>query len=221
MKKFAYFFSLIVIISACLFTGCSKSESIKVAAMPSNSVGELTIFALDNASKDSLPLLFNLGHSYLTFKNTTLAPIKIGNYSVSPNETICFGTWSISSHFGVWYNLESNYHETSNRYEGCVSVTKGITASDIEKVNEFIYSHNYWNPLKNCSYFALNLWNTVASKTEQLKKPLIYTPKKVANQIRQFATFETNKHVKTNNNFGYFNDVEYVSFTMEGDYEFV
>lgn len=222
MKKLHTFLLLIIIICSATLFGCTNNVSqVRKTSFPNNSVGNLSIYAHDKVSDDSLFLLFNLGHSFLTFENTSNQIINIGNYKVSPNETICFGTWSISSHFGVWYNLEYNYSAIHNRYDGRVSITKGVTANNIEEINKFIYSHNTWSPIKNCSYFALNLWNKVANENEMLKTYWIYSPAKVANQLREFEDFETNKSFITKTNFGYFSNTEYVSFTMEGDYTYV
>ena len=214
-------FILIILLLVCLpLLGCSNKNQTKLAYFPKNSVGELTIFSHNNV-KDSLPMLFNLGHSFLTFKNISSEPIKIANYIVVPNETICIGTWSISSHFGVWFNLEYNYDVLHNRYDGRISVTKGVTNEDVEKITEFIYLNDTWSPIKNCSYFAVNLWNEVATDDEKLDTYWIYSPNKVVANLKQFKTFEVNKLMVSNKEFGYFANTTYVGFTMEGEYDYV
>lgn len=200
--------------------GCSNNMQTKTTVFPENSIGNLTIFAQNNV-KDSLPMLFNLGHSFLTFENTSGVPQKIASYTVLPNETICLGTWSISSHFGVWFNLEYNYHSIFNRYEGRVSVTKGITEQNLQTITEFIYLNDTWSPIKNCSYFAVNLWNKIAEDEEKLDTYWIYSPSKVMQNLKQFKNYEVNKPMQSNKVFGYFSNSTYVSFTMQGDYEYV
>lgn len=211
---------LILIIGVFGIFGCGKQVK-KVVAMIDNPVGYLTIYSQTQSPKDTMPMLLNLGHSFLSFENTSNNDIIIGNYNVSPNETICIGTWSISSHFGVWFNVESNYNNKYNRYDGRISITRQISESNIDDINGFIAKHNYWNPLRNCSYFALNLWNSVANQSEKLAKPLIYSPTHVANEIKKFNNFEYNRPMVTTGNMGYYSNSQFVSVSMKGEDKYV
>ena len=83
-------------------------------------------------------------------------------------------------------------------------MTCGGSLEDIQKINNFINSHDYWSPLNNCSNFALNLWNTIATKEETLEKPLIYSPAKIAKTLKTFESFEVNRPIETEEKFHYF-----------------
>ncbi len=206
-------------ISICFLSGCNQEPTAKSITHKQDYVGEFSIFT-HPGSKDVLPLLFNLGHSYLSFTNTSDKIIYLAGYKCEPSETVCIGTWSISKHFGVWYNVESNYDIYDNHYDGRLSLTKKINLQDVEKFTEFINKNNAWNPLKNCSYFALNCWNYIVDDCEKLEKPLIYTPKHLANEIKQFETYETNRPYVTKDNFGFFAEDVYVAYTMQGEKEY-
>lgn len=211
----------ILICSVALTCGCDDNKNKKQLASIDDSVGNLTIFSLTQSNKDTLPLLLNLGHSFITIENTSSDNMTIGNYELTPNETICIGTWSISNHFGVWYNVESNYNSKYNRYDGRISLTKEISSNDITTITTFIAKHNYWNPFRNCSYFALNLWNSVADSNEKLKKPIIYSPTHVTQEIKKFNNYEYNRPLPTNSNMGYYSNAKFVSFNMKGEDKYV
>ncbi len=220
MKNFIKIFSLILCVCFCFLTGCTPSDIPKEIVDTPNSIGEFTIFT-HTGIKEDLPLLFNLGHSYLAFTNTSANVVDLSGYACQPNEMVCIGTWSISQHFGVWYNVESNYNNHDKHYEGRLSLTKKVTSEDIATINEYIKNNNTWNPLKNCSNFALNCWNSVAKDSEKLTKPLIYTPKHLANEIKKFDNYEIDKPMNTKDTFGWFDDSKYVSHTFKGEAEYV
>lgn len=184
-------------------------------------VAKLTLFTFNGDGEGKFGLM-NLGHSFLSVENISTSPITLLNKNIAPNETISIGTWSILEHFGVWYNVESNYIVQHNKYDGRLSITIGIDNEDISTISEFIKTNDTWNPLTNCSNFALNLWNTVATESEYIKKPVIYTPSHIANEIMKFDNYERNKSIETEDTMGYFDGSTYVSFQIEGDnYEIV
>ena len=220
MKKLLNLFILILFVGIFTLSGCGPDTTPKQIVDKDNAVGEFTLFTHEG-NKNTLPLIFNLGHSYLSFTNTSNETISISTYACSPGETVCIGTWSISSHFGVWYNVESNYNICNNRYDGRLSISKQIDINDVNTITKFIEENNTWSPLKNCSNFALNCWNEIASESEKISKPVIYTPSHIASQIRLFSGYETNKPMVTKDNFGYFEDDTYVAFTMKGDANYV
>lgn len=219
MRKIFSFILLLICVSFGLLTACGKSNTNRTISVSENSVAEFSLFT-HPGSKKVLPLLFNLGHSYLSFTNTSNTTIDLAGYKCEPNETVCIGTWSISKHFGVWYNVESNYDIYDNHYDGRLSLTKQIGMEEVEKLTEFIVNNNKWTILKNCSYFALNCWNYVVESNEQIDTPLIYTPSYIAKQIKQFETYEINRPYITKTNFGFFSNEVYVSYTMEGDKQY-
>lgn len=220
MKKVINFLILILFVSVFIISGCAPDETPKIIVDKDDYVGEFSLFT-HTGTGDTLPLIFNLGHSFLSFTNTSNEVINISTYTCQPNETVCIGTWSISTHFGVWYNVESNYDICNKRYDGRLSISKKIDSQDVTKLTKFIEEHNTWNPLQNCSYFALNCWNELAAESEIIAKPIIYTPTHIASQIKLFSGYKLNKEMVTESNFGYFENDTYVAFTMKGDASYV
>ena len=198
-----------VFISACS-PAPKKNYS---ATVDDGDVMKLSLFTYDGKGESHFGLM-NLGHTFLSFENISSEDIVVGKMTVKAGETIAVGTWSVKSHFGIWYNLEGNYIDFNDKYNGRVSVTIGLSSKDMLKVNAFIETHDYWNPLRNCSYFALNLYNEVAETMESIPTPLIYTPTYIAGHIREFKSFDTNKAIDCANKFGYFDGDKYIEYSF-------
>ncbi len=217
MKSFKIFFiAIFIFVSSMCFYACKNETTIRKIENLTNPVATLSIYTYDGKSESKFGLM-NLGHSFLSISNTSKTKIKIGNFELESNESVCVGTWSIQDHFGVWYNVESNYIRIYEKYLGRISVTKYLEEKDIETICNFIATHDYWSPIYNCSYFAINLWNSVAKESERLDTYLIYSPSKLSSQLKTFKEFEVNKSIKTSNDFGYFKETMYVDFNLEGD----
>lgn len=213
MKKYLSCFILIML-SCFIFASCNVDTPKHKTSVASTDVALLSIFTFDG-KKESKYGLFNLGHSFLSVENTSLDTITVGKVELAPNETITIGTWSIKAHFGVWYNVESNYIKDCNKYDGRISITAGISTEDLKKMNNFILSHDYWSPTNNCSNFALNLWNTVAEKDEELIRPFIYSPSKIAKALKNFDGYETNREIITSEKFFFFDENTPKYFELE------
>jgi len=206
---------LILVVSAMmLICGCSSTPVTRKTTIKDNDIAYVSLFTFDG-KKESTMGLMNLGHSFLSFENVSSEPIKIANVTVDAGETIAIGTWSIKAHFGVWYNVESNYIKDYNKYDGRISITTGVGVDDIEKISNFILSHDYWNPLQNCSYFALNFWNEIAEDGEKLDSMAIFSPSAIANQLRAFEGMEENKEIITESKFHYFEKDKAVYYELE------
>lgn len=204
-----------------LSLSCSSTSNIRATNISENDVAYLTLFTYDGngEAKWGLP---NLGHAFVSIENVSGDTLNILDKELASGETIAIGTWSIKEHFGVWYNVESNYIIEHNKYDGRLSITIGVSMEDIETISSYIADKDYWNIFNNCSKFALNLWNTVATETEEIEKPLIYTPSYLARQIKKFDNYEVNREINTDDTLGYFNDATFVSFHIEeGNYESV
>lgn len=202
MKKFLTF-CILILLCAYSFCACSQNNIKHYTTVDSSDVALLSLFTFDGNSESHFGL-FNLGHAFLSLENISENNLSIGKNTLAPRKTISIGTWSIKAHFGVWYNVESNYIKDFDKYNGRVSITCGVSLEDIQKINNFINSHDYWSPLNNCSNFALNLWNTIATKEETLEKPLIYSPAKLARALKAFESFEVNRPIETEDKFHYF-----------------
>lgn len=200
-----------------MLVGCgSKPNKEYYAGVEDGDTVKLTLFTYDGKGESHFGLM-NLGHTFLSFENISSENVNIGKMSVAPGETVAVGTWSVLSHFGIWYNLEGNYIDFNNKYDGRVSITIGINNDDLVKVNKFIEENDRWNPIKNCSYFALNLYNTVAGDTESIPCPVIYTPTYIAEHIRAFVEFDENKAIECDGKFGYFDNDTYVEYSFTGE----
>ncbi len=187
-----------------MLTGCGeKNNGEYVAHIDESDTAILTIFTY-NGSTEKKPMLMNLGHAFFSLENVSSENITVGKMVVEPHTTITIGTWSVAEHFGVWYNLESNYIKYNGKYDGRLSVSIGINSADIDIINDSIASMDKWDPLHNCSYFALTTWNKVAGDSEKIDTPLIYTPTHLAKILSRFPTCETNKEIDTVDTFGYY-----------------
>ena len=216
LKKFCLI--LILIICIVPIVACSDKNREYKTNIYSEDVAKLSLFTYDGKS-ESVFGLPNLGHSFLSIENISEENIKIGSRVVVPNETIALGTWSIQAHFGVWYNVESNYIAEYDKYNGRVSITTGINLEDIVVINEYIASNDNWSPLDNCSNFALGLWNGIAEDSEMIEVGLIKTPKKIAIELAKFDSFEINKEIITDTKFNYYSGETPVYFELEKNYE--
>lgn len=201
-----------LIILPFTFFGCDKDKEYKAVIDDEDKV-KLTLFTYDGKGESHFALM-NLGHSFLSVENLSDEEITVGKMTVGAGEEIALGTWSVKAHFGLWYNLEGNYSKDYNKYDGRISVSIGLTLDDLAKVNEYIEDNDHWGVYKNCSYFALNLYNLVASDSEYIDTPLIYTPGYIAGIIKKFDTYETNKVIHCEDKFGYFDGNEYIEYSF-------
>ncbi|MBQ7307303.1 MAG: hypothetical protein IJW82_02140 [Clostridia bacterium] len=207
MKTIRFLLVLVILFSNCyILIGCNNNDNkLYTTQNRVDAVIELSIFT-SNGKKESKNILRNYGHSFLSFKNISQNSLKVGEYTLEKDETISLGTWSVSSHFGVWYNLESNYINTYDKYNDRVSVTTQINLEELKLVNDFILNHDYWNPYCNCSYFSINLWNTIAKDTEYIDTSLFYNPSYLYKKLISFSSYETNKAINGKDTFGYYSD---------------
>lgn len=208
-----YVLVLMLLILPLCIVGCGKDKDY-IANIDADDKVKLTLFTYDGKGESHFGLM-NLGHSFLSIENISDEDITVGKMLVGAGEEIALGTWSVKSHFGVWYNLEGNYTKDYRKYDGRISITIGLTLDDLNKVNEYIEDNDHWSVFKNCSYFALNLYNLVASDSEYIATPLIYTPSYIAGFIKKFDTYETNKVIHCKNNFGYYDESEYIEYSFK------
>lgn len=205
---------MFLIVATLSLSACTTNTAKQKTTILDTDLALLTIFTFDGNGEGELGLP-NLGHSFLGVENISDETLTIGKTQLSPGESVTIGTWSIQEHFGVWYNVESVYIKTINKYDGRISITAGIDSASIEKMNTFILSHDYWTPTNNCSNFALNLWNTIAEENEELIKPFIYSPSKIAKALKNFEGYEVNKQIETINKMYYFDENTPKYFEMQ------
>ena len=210
MKKILSIFILI-----CTVFMCACTPTKVVIQECEDSVATLTIVSFDGSSESMLGLM-NLGHAFIAITNNSSEDVSIGKYTLKPSRCVTIGTWSIAKHFGIWYNVESNYIEYCNKYDGRVSLSKNINAEDINKINNFISTHDKWGILKNCSYFATNIWNEVAKDGEYFKSAR--TPKSICKTIVNSDDYKINEQFVVSGEIGYYDGDNWVGFKLQGEH---
>lgn len=201
--------------SSFFLAGCNDTTTVKETIVKESDIAILSIFSYDGGS--SYYGIFNLGHSFLSIKNVSEQDITLAGKTIDAGEEIYIGAWSLSAHFGIWYNIENNKIDIYGSYDGRVSVSTGISNEDVKVLSDFILNNDIWTPLKNCSCFAINAWNSVVEDTEKLNSPLIYTPSNLKKQIKSFKNYETNKELAYCAGCGYFADLTRTTFEFKGN----
>lgn len=125
-------------------------------------------------------------HSWFVFTNTSSSSVKVGNFTLSPGDTVTVGTWPDAKHNGVWYNAEGYLGISASH----ISTSMNLTASQLSTVTAKIKSSDKWTTGVNCSTFAKNVWNSVSSQTLNAGNPA--TPMALANQIKFYLSYQTN-----------------------------
>ncbi len=196
MKHLQKLISLLLALTvAC---GCFVTASAATTADPV--VGVLTIFSAiyfsETQGGSSSSSDIDLGHAFISFKNTYSSPITVGALSVGRGSEITFGTWDISAHKGVWYNLEAFCINHKGKMPNRVSLSMKVTISDIETINSVIEENDKWNLLVNCSTFASKVWNSVSS-TKLFAGFLTTpdTPNTLASIIMLHSNYEKNRPI--------------------------
>lgn len=212
MKNLKKFISLLLVLSvvcSCFIT--ASAETTAEAA-----VGVLTIFSSPPSSSSSSGGL-NLGHAFLSFKNTSYSPILIGALNVERGQEITFGTWQKGKygHDGIWYNLESYCINHKGEMSNRVSKSMNVTMKNVATINYMIKTNDSWDYFTNCSSFASAVWDSIS---EFVLTPLgVDTPNALARGIKSLGGYATNQSVADSSPYGYLktsvvNGVTSVSF---------
>lgn len=195
---------LVILVLLVLFglslAGCAEKTYVS-PKLTGDEPAQVTLYAFD-ASSEKVFGLINLGHAFVTIKNTSDAPLTIGAYTLPQGEEVSIGTWGMNAHWGIWYNVESTYM-TIGRYKGRVSLTQGIGTEELGSINTYLLQSDTWTPFKNCSYFAVDLWNLVSDESERLDLGGLITPERVANRIRRTESYKTDRMVDSFGRVGY------------------
>ena len=204
------FLAIILIMLAIIpLAGCDRSEAEpvnKTLSVASDDVALLTLFS-DNGKGESNWLVRNYGHTFLAVSNISENAFAVGDMVVNPGETITVGLWSVFEHFGVWYNIESNYIKEHNKYAERVSITIGITLDDVSKMSSVIKENDAWTPLYNCSKFALEVWNNVANENEKIESKFFMSPGYLVDKMKAFSGYENVKPCETSTIVRYYGEV--------------
>ena len=186
-----------LILAMCfMFVGCGAPAATPDRTV-ANTVGpgsliELSIYTYDG-NGHGIFLVPNLGHSFVSAKNVSAGSLTIGNYVLTPGEEITIGTFVQTAHSGVWYNIEAAY-TTIGTYQNVVSLTIGVSdASKITAITDYIINSDYWSFTKNCTDFALDIWNIAAGEDAIEVSGLFTTPTALQAQLMRFNEFELNR----------------------------
>jgi len=211
VKKIIFCLILILMIS-----GCDKApEELKDAiVIDESAVAVLSLVSYDGKDESKYGLM-NLGHTFLTILNVSSADISVYGVEISPSEEITFSAWNTSLHAGVWFNIESAYIHEFDRYASRYSLSYGLSLEDIGILNSYISENDIWTPRKNCSYFSINLWNTVVDDNSKLDANLVTTPAGLKKEIMLFEGYTFGKAIAYNEAMGYFKDSEFREYRME------
>jgi len=204
MKKIIFMLTLFLFCFSVV--GCGKTEErYRDLQIESTDVALLTIVS-DNGDDETNFLTKYYGHAFLAITNIKSQEFVVGDRKVAPNETITFGLWPIQEHFGVWFNVESNYINEYNKYAQRVSLTIGVDLEDIEKICTIIDNNNKWTLFYNCSDFACEIWNSVAEEFEKLNVNNFVSPNDLVKEIKLFKNYEFNKVFNTNDVVTYYKE---------------
>lgn len=197
-----------------ILTACSNNNKDYKIQLHESDIAYFTLFTYSGEDESNYGLI-NLGHAFLSIENISNKTITVYNYEIQAGETVTIGTWCLSEHFGIWFNIESNYILGYDKYNGRYSITTGINENEITKINDFMSSHDKWGILRNCSYFALSLWNEIAEESEYIQEKPIYTPKYLEEEISKFENHEINRPINTSDKCYYYNNEKFLEFHFE------
>ena len=131
-------------------------------ALPSFASGDEIVARVSIVSY--LKNAFSTGHSWLYIENLSDKMLTVGVYLLEPGEAVSVGTFRYTRKEGrgIYYNVENycvNKFGASQRY----SLSETVTESELSGISNKINSYaGKWTPVKNCAYFAANVWNDIS-----------------------------------------------------------
>lgn len=103
------------------------------------------------------------GHTWIYVENLSDSPITVGLYEVPVGQGVSVGcfSFSVSDGWGIYYNLEAYRENRNDNIDGCRSITKDLTQSELEELSDSIKNYpNMWDIfIFNCTFFAFAIWN--------------------------------------------------------------
>ena len=131
------------------------------------------------------------GHAYIVIHNTKSYSITVGNYQLSPNDSVSVGLWTSSafgssssslkffgssssgssesvslSHDGIMYNYERVFYTHFERPNESAYLTRYLTTNQLNTISSIITKNNdnYNLVWYNCANFATEVWNSISEK---------------------------------------------------------
>ena len=104
--------------------------------------------------------IHGMGHTWIYIENLTDQELKVGAYTLPPNEGVSVGTLPEYDGWGLYYNIEA-YQQGIYGMEDQLSVKDELTLRELRRVSNFIVSYpNFWDPVFfNCMLFAFLAWD--------------------------------------------------------------
>ena len=134
---------------------------------------EPTAPVLDEENENELVALLSvvtrvrgIGHAWIYIENISDKNLRVGHYTLPPNEGVSVGLFSFTcaDGIGIYYNVES-YCCNVHGGDGLVSITTDLDMKEMEKLSSNIRNYlNHWDPVFNCMYFAFTMWNSVSGR---------------------------------------------------------
>lgn len=183
-----------ILILLCLTLGLCGCGQSRLTAPPftGEAAAKLSVYAFDPENEKSYGLMY-LGHAFLAFENVSGGDLTVGGLTLAPGETCTLGSWSMTAHFGIWYNVESAYIDRAGKYAGRVSLTKHVTAADLAAINDIVAGRDKWSLFSNCSQLALDIFNAADGASISLKG--LITPTRLSDAILRYDTAEIDRPV--------------------------
>lgn len=131
-------------------------------ALPSFASGDEIVARVSIVSY--LKNAFSIGHSWLYIENLSDKMLTVGVYLLEPGEAVSVGTFRYTRKEGrgIYYNVKNycvNKFGASQQY----SLSETVTESELSGISNKINSYaGKWTPVKNCAYFAANVWNGIS-----------------------------------------------------------
>ncbi len=180
-----------------------KSED-RIECEDTGLVFSLVCFNGENESAFFVPCL---GHAWVAIDNRTDKSVYIKDYELKPDEMLTMSAWGLDTHFGVAFNVEPACMRLNGRYEGRISLSVNIKEEDLEIIEEFIESDDYWAPAHNCTTWSLKLWNLLVDEKFRMKTQITtYTPHRLEKSMLRFEGVQTNIDMSRCGNAFYYPD---------------
>lgn len=181
---------LLIVISAAVADATDNSplSNQKRSAAPDYSGYTAMLSIVSDSGKDytryGVP---SYGHTYLVIENTSSSALDFCGRVIEPSENLTFGWWAISSHSGIWFGIESNFIEAYGRYPQRVALSREIDGDGIDRLCDYLLTHDIYTPLENCALRAVAAFNTAIPEARQLDCRVFVTPARVVNAITKLG----------------------------------
>ena len=98
-------------------------------------------------------------HLWIYIVSKTDKTLTVGHYRLPAGESVSIGAWKDRGNGpGIHYNLE-RYWVKEETYGRAIAIKGSINETELKLITATINSHNYWNWVFNCVWFATSVWN--------------------------------------------------------------